>query len=83
MSKKTKRRKNNIGYAVASAHNECTENIESIKARVKQTKANLKAVTELAIQGVFDYDVKDEIVGKAYLDVLRAKNDLQHRKSMR
>jgi len=61
----------------------CMEAIQTVKARYKKTKEHFKMIVKLAEQDAIHYDYKDEIVGKAYMTMRYAKQELQRRKAMK
>ncbi len=58
----------------------CQEPIEAYKARFKKSKRQLKAIMELYREDGIEYDIQDELVGRAYLRVLNTKRELAYRK---
>jgi len=61
----------------------CMEAIQTVKARYKKVKKQFKQIVELAEQDAIHYDYREEIVGKAYLNMRYAKQELQRRKAMK
>ena len=60
---------------------ECQEPISVFKDRVKRAKEQLNLILELVEDGAFDYDIRNEVVGKAYLEHKEAKQQLKRRKA--
>lgn len=69
-------RKNRTKSRPVSDMGECRESKESIQLRLEKAKKQLDIVSSLAYEEVFDYDVRDEIVGKVYMSVLHHQRDL-------
>ena len=78
MSKKTRSKTRSYPMEATDC---CVENIEHIKARYKVSKQNLKAIETLALNNAFDYELRDEILGRAYNEFLRNKEDYKRAKA--
>ncbi len=66
-----------------TASEPCQESIENYKARAKKAKRQLKAIMELYREDGIEYDIQDEIVGRAYLRVVNTKRELEYRRRSR
>ena len=61
----------------------CQEPVASYKARFKKAKRHLKAILKLYREDGIDYNVRDEVVGRAYLRVVDTKRELEYRRRSR
>ncbi len=60
---------------------ECQEPIKVVKDRAERAKEQLDLLLELVEAGAFDYDIRNEVIGKAYLEHREAKLQLKRRKA--
>ena len=68
-------------YATETQDEPCRESLQTLKLRAEAAKETLDTITSLAQTDAFDYEVRDEIVGKAYMNHLHAKQELRRRKA--
>ena len=61
----------------------CQEPVASYKARFKKAKRHLKATLKLYREDGIDYNIQDEVVGRAYLRVVNTKRELEYRRRSR
>ncbi len=76
-SKMSKRKRNR---GLSTANEPCQEPVASYKARVKTAKRQLKAIMELHREGAIEYDIQNEVVGRAYTRVVDSKRELEYRR---
>ncbi len=81
------KRRNRTGRTVPGmksdmASEPCMESVKAYKMRVKEAKDELNALTIMAVKGVFDYEYKDAVVGRAYIKYIQLKQEYARRKSM-
>ena len=76
-------RKNRKSRGLHTASEPCQEPVAAYKARVTKAKRQLKAILELYREDGIDYDIQDELVGRAYLRVVNTKRELEYRRRSR
>ncbi len=76
-------RRHRKAKGLSTAGEPCQEPVASYKARVKKAKQQLKVIMELYRNDGIEYDIQDELVGRAYLRVVNTKRELAYRKGMR
>ena len=77
MSRKNRKSR---AYVLNDCSEPCQEPITIVKARVKEAKEDLADIVSLAERGTLDYDIRDEVVGRAYMSLVQAKTALRRRK---
>lgn len=76
-------RKNIKPRGLSTDSEPCQEPVASYKARVTKAKKQLKAILELYRDDGIEYDIQDELVGRAYLRVVNTKRELEYRRRSR
>ena len=74
------RKKRNRAYGLTPTES-CEESIPNVKARLKRARKNLKTILRMCREDIFEYDMRNEVVGKAYLNVTYIENELERRKA--
>lgn len=76
------RKRKNRSRGLSETTDCCTvETHKDIKVRYARSKKTLKQVTALALTDAFEYDIREEIVGRAYMHMLYHRNDYNRSKA--
>ena len=78
MSRKRKSRSRGLTKATDCCR---VETPKDVKARYTRSKKTLKQITTLALTDAFEYDIRDEIVGRAYMNMVHHRNDYNRSKA--
>ncbi len=76
-------KRNRKSRELSTASELCLESVEAYKARVKKAKRQLNITMALYLDEGINYDIQDELIGRAYLKVVNAKRELEYRRKSR